>query len=170
MDRNPFVAVARAVLSQLSTGNDMILQLLYAYATKSDEAVLSSSASAKTLLEMALITCDKPQKTYIVIDGLDEYSRDSRKEISAWFMGQVHNISHGDVGQIRCLFVSQDDSHARKDLSGCSSIKLTFEETRNDIKSFCRMWHDDIARKFGPLDSKSHNITDMVTARAQGNY
>ncbi|KAF2642210.1 hypothetical protein P280DRAFT_449775 [Massarina eburnea CBS 473.64] len=169
-DRNPFLAVARTVLSQLTPGNDMILELLYEYETNSSEAVLSSSKGAKTLLETALKTCDRAQKTYIVIDGLDEYNRESRKEISTWFKEQVRNIPPSDLGHIRCLFVSQDDGYARKDLSDCSSIKLTPKDTRGDIESFCKMWQDRIAQKFAKFDPKQHNISEIVTARAQGMF
>lgn len=130
--------------------------------------VLSSKSSAKSLLDIALKACDKAQKTYIVIDGLDEYNRESRKEISTWFKEQIRNVPTNDLGQIRCLFVSQDDGYARKDLSDCSSIKLTPKDTRSDIETFCKMWHDLIAQKFGPLDLKEHNVSQIVTARAQG--
>lgn len=156
------------MLSQLVAGNDTILQLLDNHVVNSGEVVLSSNSSAKSLLETALKTCDKAQKTYIVIDGLDEYNRESRKEISTWFKEQIRNVPTNDLGQIRCLFVSQDDGSARKDLSDCSSIKLTSKDTQSDIESFCKMWHDRIAQKFGPLDPKEHNISQIVTARAQG--
>lgn len=167
-DRNPFVAVARTVLSQLIAGNDTILQLLHDHAANSGEAVLSSCNAAKSLLETALKTCDKAQKTYIIIDGLDEYNRESRKEISTWFKERIRDVPTNDLGQIRCLFVSQDDGYARKDLSDCSSIKLTPKDTQSDIESFCKMWHNLISQKFGPLDPKEHKISEIVTARAQG--
>lgn len=167
-DHSPFVAVARTVLSQLIAGSDTILQHLHDHAANGGEAVLSSSNAGKTLLETALKTYNKAQKTYIVIDGLDEYNQESRKEINTWFKEQICNVPTNNLGQIRCLFVSQDDGYARKDLSDCSSIKLTLEDTRSDIKSFCKMWRDLIAQKFGSLDPKKHNISEIVTVRAQG--
>ena len=167
-DRNAFVSVARAMLSQLVTGNDMLLQYLYDRAANSGEAVLSSGNTAKALLETALKTCDKTQKVYIIIDGLDEYSREDRKEISTWFKEQVRNIPTNDLGALRCLFISQDDGYARKDLSDCSSIKLTPNNTRHDIEAYCEMWQQLIVQKFKLLDPKEHNISTIITARAQG--
>jgi hypothetical protein len=167
--RNAFVAVARTMLSQLVVGNDMLLQLLYERVANSSEALLTSMQAAKELLGTALKTCDKNRKTFIVIDGLDEYSREDRKEISAWFKEQVRNVPTKDLGQLRCLFISQDDGYARKDMSECSSIKLKVEHTRCDIEAYCKMWHQRIEERFKPLDPKEHNVSEMVTARAQGN-
>lgn len=146
----------------------MLLQYVYDHAAKSGEAVLSSGNTAKALLETALKTCDKTQKVYIIIDGLDEYSREDRKEISTWFKEQVRNIPTNDLGALRCLFISQDDGYARKDLSDCSSIKLTPSDTRDDIEAYCEMWQQLIVQKFKLLDPKEHNISTIITARAQG--
>lgn len=166
--RSAFVSVARAILSQLVIGNEILVQYLYAQAANCGEVVLSSGHAAKVLLKTALQTCDKGQKTYIVIDGLDEYNREDRKEICTWFKEQVRNVPTHELGAIRCLFISQDDGYARKDLSDCSSIELTTNDIRQDIEAYCKMWHQLIAQKFGPLDPKAHNITEIITARAQG--
>lgn len=166
--RSAFVSVAKAMLSQLVARNELFLQYLYAQAANSGEAVLSSGTVAKALLKTALETCDKNQKTYIVIDGLDEYNREDRKEISTWFKDQVRNVPTNELGAIRCLFISQDDGYARKDFSDCSQIKLTPNDTRQDIEAYCKTWHRLIAQKFGPLNPKEHNITGIITARAQG--
>lgn len=167
-NRNAFVSVARVMLAQLVTGNDLLLQYLYDRAANSGEAVLSSGNTAKTLLETALKTHDKIQKVYIIIDGLDEYSREDRKEICTWFKQQVRDIPSNDLGGLRCLFVSQDDGYARKDLSDCSPIKLTPNDTRHDIQAYCEMWQKLIVQKFRLLDSKEQNVATLVTARAQG--
>ena len=81
-NRNAFVTVARAMLSQLVAKNDFLLRHLYDCAANSGEAVLSSANTAKALLGTALKTCEKGQRTYVIIDGLDEYGREGRKEIS----------------------------------------------------------------------------------------
>lgn len=156
------------MLSQLVTGNDILLQYVYTQAANSGEAVLSSATAAKALLQTAMETCDKSQKLYIVIDGIDEYNREDRKEMSMWFKERVRNVPTNELGAIRCLFVSQDDGYARKDLSDCSQIKLTPKNTRQDIEAYCKMWHKLIAQKFGTLDPKEHNITEIITSRAQG--
>ncbi|KAF2726766.1 hypothetical protein EJ04DRAFT_452711 [Polyplosphaeria fusca] len=128
--RSAFVGVARAILSQLVAENELLLQYLYVQAANSGEVVLSSSTTAKALLMTALETCDKSQKTYIVIDGLDEYNREDRKEITTWFKEQVRNVPA-------------------------------------NIEAYCKSWHQLIAQRFGPLHPEEHNITEIITARAQ---
>jgi hypothetical protein len=168
-DNHAFVRIARAMLSQLMVNNNQLTQLLYDHVTKSSEAMLSSESVAQNLLQTAFKSCDKNQKIYIIVDGLDECIRDERKLITTWFKKQVQNIPSKDLGIMRCLFVSQDDGYARKDLSDCASIKLTPEDTRQDIDSFCNTWQTQIAEKFKPFNLQAHEIATIVASRSQGN-
>ena len=78
--RNGFLTVAKSLLSQIALMQDFVLHYLYEEASKSNEAVLSTTAIAKRLLEVALNSCER---VYIVLDGLDEYSREDRKELTS---------------------------------------------------------------------------------------
>jgi hypothetical protein len=158
------------MLSQLMRNNTQLTQFLYDHVTKSSEVMLSSESAARSLLQTAFKSCDKNQKVYIILDGLDECSRDERKMITTWFKKQVHDVPSTDLGLVRCLFVSQDDGYARKDLSDCASIKLTTEDTQQDIESFCTMWQTQIAEKFKPFDLQAHDIATIIASRSQGNY
>jgi hypothetical protein len=167
-ETNGFIAIARTILSQLVVGNDMVLNHVYEHATMDTNAYLVSVNAAKDLTSMALRTCDALQKAYVVIDGLDEYDREDRKEICRWFKELIRSLPTNDLGQIRCLFISQDDGYARKDLSDCSSIQLNPSNTFDDIKAYCTMWHQRIEDRFGPLNPQEQNVAEIVTARARG--
>ncbi|KAH7065669.1 hypothetical protein BKA63DRAFT_571819 [Paraphoma chrysanthemicola] len=163
-ERNGFSTIARTMIAQLITTDDIILDLAYDSATKSSEAVLANGSTAKSLLATALHTYDNAaQSTYVVIDGLDEYTREDRKEIIGWFKEQVRSVPGNDIGRLRCLFISQDDGFARKDLSDCTSIGLTIKHTREDIDSYCQMWHNRIEQRFGPLDPVYENVARVIT-------
>jgi hypothetical protein len=151
--RNSFLAVARGVLSQVLSSEKSNNILLYVdeKASSSGETVLSSSKLAKELL-----------------DGLDECDRGERKEIATWFRQLVDGLPQREMVTIRCLFVSQDDGFARKDLSMLPSIKLTMNSNKSDIETYAKVWHQRIEERFGPLDLKKLNIANIVTARAQG--
>jgi hypothetical protein len=166
--RNSFLAVARGILSQVlsSEKSDDILLYVDEKASSSGETVLSSSKLAKELLETVFQSC---KKTYIILDGLDECNRDERKEISTWFCQLVDGLPRREMDTIRCMFVSQDDGIARKDLSMLPTIKLTATSNKSDIETYAKVWHHRIDEKFGPLDPKEMNIANIVTARAQGN-
>jgi hypothetical protein len=120
---------------------------------------------AKTLLEVVLKSC---KLVYIVLDGLDEYSREDRKELASWFQKLIVGVPKQDYGAVRCLFISQEDGYARKDLSMLSTIKITHADNYADIKSFCEYWHQQIEVKFGLLEKREHHVTNIVSARAQG--
>jgi hypothetical protein len=168
VETSGFLAVARTILAQLAAKNEMLLNLLYKHASDDTNANLVSINTAKDLLSIALQTCDTLQKTYVVIDGLDEYDREDRKEICRWFKEFIRSLPPADLGQVRCLFISQDDGYARKDLFDCSSIQLTASNTHDDIKAYCTMWYQRIEDRFGLLDPKEQNIAEIITARARG--
>lgn len=62
--------------------NNQFTELLHDHVTKSSKAMLSSESAAQNLLKTAFKSCNKKYKFYIVVDGLDEYSRDERKMIT----------------------------------------------------------------------------------------
>jgi hypothetical protein len=167
--RNSFLAVARGILSQVLSSqrsNDDLLLYVDERASCSGETVLSSSKLAKELLETVILSC---KQTYIILDGLDECNRDERKELSTWFRQLVDVLPRKEMDSIRCLFVSQDDGYARKDLSMLPSIKLTSTSNKSDIEMYAKVWHQRIEEKFGTLKSKGLNVANIITARAQGN-
>ena len=65
---------------------------------------------------------------------------------------------------MRCLFVSQAYGYARKDLADCALIKLTTEDTRKNVDSFCKMWQTEIAEKFKPFHLQANNIATIVAS------
>ena len=162
--RNGFLTVAKSLLSQIFAQQDLLTQYFSEEASKSTEAILSSSATAAELLKIALSSC---KTVYMILDGLDEYSRDDRKELISWIQEVVSSLPKTDLGTIRCLFVSQEDGAARKDLFNVSQIKMTPAENKADIEAFCEKWHKKIEEKFGPLE-KEHHVKNVVSARAQG--
>ncbi|KAK4158351.1 hypothetical protein C8A00DRAFT_28632 [Chaetomidium leptoderma] len=112
--RNNFLGMARAILSQLLAQNEALLDCYNSVmAVSCAHGHLSSQQESEKLLETAL----KSRKTYIVLDGLDECPRDQRKDICTWFRSVVDKLERNKQDEIRCLFVSQEDGFAKKDLS-----------------------------------------------------
>jgi len=161
--RNSFVAVARGILSQLLMDNpDLVLQLYDKGNLQSGEAILLDQTMAKSLLDVAL---DSAKTTYLVIDGIDECDRDERKEICRWFCERINQIPKEEFGNIRCLFVSQDDGAARHDLGMVPSIGISIADTREDMRRFVATWHAKMVSRFGQFD---YPLTDMVISSARG--
>ncbi|KAI2628485.1 hypothetical protein GGR54DRAFT_587349 [Hypoxylon sp. NC1633] len=164
--RNTFISVARSLLAQLFPKNDHLLQLLYEKASMSGEMELTSKNTAKELLRMAL---NNAGTAYVILDGLDECDRENRKEIAMWFQSVVDDLPPKDMGTIRCLFVSQDDGVARKDLGTMPSIKIMPPDTHDDLKGFTNVWQQRIEDRFGRLQSIVP-LADIICARAQGMF
>lgn len=164
--RNSFLAVAKGLLSQLLNQNKHLVQYFYEKSSNCGETSLHTRVLAGELLRVAL-SCSK--RTYIVVDGLDECDTKERKHIVEFFRNTVEALPVADMDSIRCLFVSQDDREARKDLSNIPSINICPSDTKHDIHSFVMIWKDKIERKFGDLQGTRYDIAKIVTAKAQGN-
>ena len=126
---------------------------------------MTATSTANDCLEIALQSC---KRTYIVLDGIDEYARDIRKELTSWFQQFITSLPRSDLGLVRCLFVSQEDGYTRRDLSMLSQIKIMPTDNLADIEAFCDHWHQKIESKFGTLEREYH-VKNAVSARSQGN-
>lgn len=163
--RNSFLAVAKGILSQLVDQNKHLIQHFYEKSSNCGETSLHTKALAGELLRVALSSF---KRTYIILDGLDECDAKERKYVVEFFRNTVEALPTSDMDSIRCLFVSQDDRDARKDLSNIPSINISPSDTKHDIHSFVMILKDKIERKFGDLQGTRHDIAKIVTAKAQG--
>lgn len=161
--------MARGLLSQLLVQNEALLDCYNSVMSVScAHGYFSSQEEAEKLLETAL----KSRKAYIVLDGLDECPRKQRKDICIWFRSIIDKLAKDQQDEIRCLFVSQEDGFAKKDLSMLPALKITREHNRADICAFARSSQARIEAKFGPclLGQGQVEIADIVTARANGMF
>jgi len=157
--RDNFVSIARSLLSQLLKQNKGLLHYFHAEASNSAEAVLTSPALAKELLETGIRNC---KSVYIILDGLDECSRDERKSITSWFRKLIEELPPTNAEAIRCLFVSQDDGIARKDFADLSAITISSQDNRTDIEEYSSVWARKIREKFSISDQMTTNIVTTI--------
>jgi len=162
--RNSFMAVARSILAQILSQNPHLLPYFHEKAYLSNGTVLSSTDIADEMLQTTLNSCER---TYLIIDGLDECGQTERTKISSRFLRITQALAPADMGSIRCFFVSQDDGTARKTLGDLPTIKIT-TENKEDLKDFAAVWHEKIEAKFGKLRSNDTHIATIISARAQG--
>lgn len=131
---------------------------------KVPQDVLSDIKLAKDLLKTAL----KSRKTYVILDGIDECDREQRKDICLWFRETVDGLPRTKRDDIRCLFVSQDDGIARKDLSMLPTLSLTADKSERDIMEFSTHRQSELELRFGPLGNEGLDLAKIVTARSRG--
>ncbi|KAI0971965.1 hypothetical protein F4678DRAFT_430685 [Xylaria arbuscula] len=164
--RGSFIAVARAILTQLLFQRPHLTSYFFEKVSSSGQVLLDSTTTAKEMLQTALSTCDK---TYIIIDGVDECERNHRDEIVGVFRTIIQDLPVESVGSVRCLFVSQDDGNARRIFRNIPAIKIT-NENQDDLKDFAEKRHSELEIKFGKLRAKECHISNILVARAQGMF
>jgi hypothetical protein len=166
-DRDNFVAVARSLLSQLLKQDDVLLPYFYQKCCASGEAVLTSIDIIEDLFLFALDNC---KRVYIILDGIDECSREERKKIVQWFRKLVEDLPSSDPDRYRCMFVSQEDGVARKDFSGLANIKIKIEDNKSDTDEYCRIESDKVKHRFNLPDNKAASIMKTVASSVGGKY
>ncbi|KAL8303462.1 hypothetical protein RB597_005051 [Gaeumannomyces tritici] len=168
--RREFIPIARSMLAQLVAQDETLIlhceSKMSSQNGKVPQNVLSDPKLAKDLLETAL----KSRKTYVVLDGIDECDREQRKDICHWFRETVDKLPATAHDDIRCLFVSQDDGIARKDLSLISTLSLTAEKSEREIKEFSTHHQSQLELQFPSLGNYGLDLARIVTARSCGMF
>ncbi|KAF2807330.1 putative zinc finger protein [Mytilinidion resinicola] len=162
-----FIALARTLLAQLLQQDKGLLLYLYQKCCDSVEPVLTSPSLVEELLVHAFANC---KAAYIIVDGLDECSRAERKIIAQWFRKLVEDLPSSEPDRLRCLFVSQDDSAARKDFSGLASIKITTDDNKGDIEEYCRVEANNLKDLFKLSDERERTIASNVASSVKGMF
>jgi hypothetical protein len=163
--RNTFVAVAKAIISQILVQNTSLVPYLYERASRSGTITLNTIKLAKELLKISMMHCEK---LLIVIDGLDECSRDNQKDIASEYQAIVDSMPVSDAGRIRCLFVCQNNSTARKDLGMIPCLHVDASNNKQDIATYVSIWTKRMQGKFSLSDEEVIRIDGMITQKADG--
>ncbi|KAK0716576.1 hypothetical protein B0T21DRAFT_296583 [Apiosordaria backusii] len=160
-----FVAVARGILAQLITHNSSLVTSMAEHRSLSGQVTLSTTDLAKSMLKDALGCC---KNTYVVIDGLDSCSRRDRKDIVITLRSIVESLPKEQMDDVRCVFLSQNDGIAKKDLGDLPTITITPKDNKGDIESYWTSCKSHLESRLGPLQAIGMDIVKVVTARAHG--
>jgi hypothetical protein len=164
-ERDNFLQLARSLLAQFLQQDKDLLLYFYEKCCSSGTASLSTPGEVEELLQFAFDSC---KSAYIVLDGLDECSRDERKRITQRFRKLVEDLPTTEPERLRCLFVSQDDGVARKDFSGLASIKIKKEDNQSDIDKYCRLNAAKLKEFFPLTDGDVDVVADKVAESVDG--
>ena len=108
------------------------------------------------------------ERVMIIIDGLDECGREEKKSLIVWFKALTETVADENPGQVRCLFVSQDDGDIRKFLITVPEIHIRPEDNRTDIEAYIKHKAMDIQEKFELPDLRRDQIVAKVGERSEG--
>ena len=163
--RNSFLALARSILAQLLRQNAGLLPYFYDKSIASSQTSLNSNQLCKELLEVAIKGCSK---AYIIIDGIDECDIHERKMIISFFTSLVDTQTQ--PGNVRSLFVSQDENDIKKLLATAAVIRVSSDDNKADIERFAGKWAYRIIQKFELAKEAQDFITGSVINGSDGKH
>jgi hypothetical protein len=167
-ERNTFVAVFRALISQLLTQSkdSDLLQVLYERSVESGERYLESQSLCTELLTIAVGSISKSSTIHLMIDGLDECENKDRKVI----ISEISKILKNDPqpGRVRAVFVSQPEASIRSLLRTAMAVRLLETDNAGDITDYTTHWCSKIQSKFDLTDQKCDLIRILVCGSAGG--
>jgi hypothetical protein len=134
-EKNTFSSLAKSLLAQILKQNaekPEIVAFLHEECLKSCKATLGSHQDCVNILGTLLNALDK---TFIIIDGLDECELKERKSILKFFLSAIEKNS-AVPGKLRCLFVSQDLKDIRNGLKDAGILHLTEKHVLQDIRNY----------------------------------
>lgn len=162
-EKNTFLAMARALLHQLSLHDEILLMYLFEIATTRGEPVLRTIKLAKEILR----ACVKAkERVYVIIDGIDECQKTELDHIAGFWLSYLGDNSHF----CRCALFSQDDECTRPLLSGLPAIQVDVRYNSSDIQSFCSREARVIQEKFSLSPRETEMIAVETWSRANGMF
>lgn len=164
-EKNSCNAILKSLLNQLVGKCRDLVPYCHDKYLASGELKLVSFNLAKQLLDLF---CERLQKMYIIIDGLDECDIAERKLILSCVNSILEKNDARDPGRIRVLFVSQDENDIKEALPTAAVIALGPTDNEDDIRSFVRRSTTKIQLKHELDDKQAVYIMDTTCARARG--
>lgn len=147
--KQTFVAMARAFLSQILRLDSSVVSPLYETVLSEADPSLTTRKLAESLLEIGLKDLER---TYIIVDGLDECSNSEQKAICVWLRKFADNTHTSLQESNRCVILSQYDSSTRALLSTVPTIGILHTDTAADIEAYCDSWKSLFTSKFKGMD------------------
>ncbi|KAI1128502.1 hypothetical protein F5Y10DRAFT_292051 [Nemania abortiva] len=169
LNKNTFVSVMKAFLSQLLSQQDHLIPFYYDEGIASGEVVLSSTKLCKKLLRYIL---QNIPEAFLILDGLDECEPDERKLILDFFKEVINLCDSARPGKVRMLILSRDEPDIKKSLSAATIVRITRQDNLQDIERYIQHRAASIQKKFAPLlsDEDREYIKQNVADRSEGMF
>lgn len=120
------------------------------------------SHTAEQLLKLLL---EKLPQSFIVLDGLDEFPRPAREQITKYFVNLAKNT---EPGRLRVLFVSQHVQDIEKELDSAARIKLTPEDNKEEISAFVELRIGELKQMYGLDEDKATEVKKRLCKHSNG--
>ncbi|KAI1647683.1 uncharacterized protein F4817DRAFT_336508 [Daldinia loculata] len=166
-DKNTFISVAKALLSQLLNQQDHLMPFYYDEGIRSGESSLHSMKLCKKLLRAILQAIPV---AFLVIDGIDECDSNERKSILTFLSDIINLCDNNKPGKIRLFISSRDESDIRRALLMGTRIKLDRRDTIQDLNVYIEHRASELQRKFGLSAEAQRYIQQNVLDKSDGMF
>jgi hypothetical protein len=164
-ERNTCTSIFKGLLSQLLRQCVDLIPHCYERCLSSGESTLSSATLTKQFLELF---CERLEKLFFVIDGLDECEPPERKLVLHSLMTIIEKCDGYQPGKLRVLVVSQDFPDIRKALLAATVISIEPKDNKHDIERYIGDWTSRIQIHYHLDDVQTEFIRLATFARARG--
>ena len=122
-----------------------LLPFFYEEGISSGEIVLHSAKLCSKLLRYVL---QNIPKAYLILDGLDECDPNERKRILEFLNDVVNICDTNKPGKLRLLITSRDEPDIKRSLSLGTAVRVTEQDTLEDIRSYVTHRANLVEQKF----------------------
>lgn len=129
------------------------------------ELNLTTTTLAQQLLRLF---CEKIPRQYVIIDGLDEVESAQRKLLLSFLSETVDRCDERDPGKLRVMIVSQEILDIEKYMKTATTLKLTAEHNKNDIRAYVSDRSQEIQRKYDLEPDNVEDIQESTCVRSDG--
>lgn len=157
-------SILRAIMEQMLTRDTVLSDHLFDELASVQGVTLRSNKNLESLIATNL---ESYQRSFIVIDGLDEAAPGEAKKSLNWLLSLVNGGLKEPKVSVRILFSGQRDGNLDHILSDQPSIPLeSYPEHEKDIRRYCIRLVDQIHQKFG--NSITSTMKDEIISRVVG--
>ena len=132
-DKSTFISILKAFLSQLINQQEHLLPFYYEEGISSGEIILHSVKLCSKLLRYVLHNIPR---AYLILDGLDECAPNERKLILEFLNDIINTCDTTKPGKVRLLITSRDEPDIKRSLSLATTVRVTEQDTLEDIRSY----------------------------------
>lgn len=143
-----------------------LIPYCYEEMKKSGDSTLTTESLAKKLLQ---VFCETIPKQYIIVDGLDECTPETRQSLIRILLNIVETCDENiHIGKPRLLIVSQKLGAIEKSLARASWMEFGREDNRGDIEQFVNKTVDELKQDLDLGGDIAARIEDFTLQYANG--
>lgn len=170
LDRSKSFQLIKSLAKQLLVPDRDLIPWIYDQYCESDRSTLQDERKCKMITRILLLN-SPAKKTFIVVDGLDEFEGKQRKEALQFLTEMTRQADIQNPGMLRVMIISRDEPDIKGLLRSYTKLSLSAEDVQGDISSYVKFWCKRLHTRFEEITEGDIDFLDKwVLDRAQGMF